>query len=80
MSSRLILTSHLKQSVWCFSSHIIQVGFPGGTVVKYSSVNAGDKRDVGSVPGSGDSLEKEMSTHPSILAWKISWTEEPGEL
>ena len=56
------------------------MGFPGDTVVKYSSVNAGDKRDVGSVPGSGDSLEKEMSTHPSILAWKISWTEEPGEL
>ena len=27
-----------------------------------------------------DSLEKEMATHSSILAWKISWTEEPGEL
>ena len=27
-----------------------------------------------------DSLEKEMSTHSSILAWKISWTEEPGGL
>jgi len=25
-------------------------------------------------------LEKEMATHFSILAWKISWTEEPGEL
>ena len=23
-------------------------------------------------------LEKEMTTHSSILAWKISWTEEPG--
>ena len=23
-------------------------------------------------------LEKEMVTHSSILAWKISWTEEPG--
>ena len=23
-------------------------------------------------------LEKEMATHPSILAWKIPWTEEPG--
>ena len=27
-----------------------------------------------------DSLEKEMSTHSSILAWRISWTEEPGGL
>ena len=25
-------------------------------------------------------LEKEMVTHSSILAWKISWTEEPGGL
>ena len=25
-------------------------------------------------------LEKEMATHSSILAWKISWTEEPGRL
>ena len=24
-----------------------------------------------------DPLEKEMATHPSILAWKIPWTEEP---
>ena len=27
-----------------------------------------------------DSLEKEMATHSSILAWKIPWTEEPGGL
>ena len=26
-----------------------------------------------------DPLE-EMATHPSILAWKIPWTEEPGRL
>ena len=25
-------------------------------------------------------LEKEMATHSSILAWDISWTEEPGGL
>ena len=25
-------------------------------------------------------LEKEMATHSSILAWRISWTEEPGGL
>ena len=27
-----------------------------------------------------DPLEKEMATHSSILAWKISWAEEPCEL
>ena len=27
-----------------------------------------------------DPLEKEMATHSSILAWKISWTKEPGRL
>ena len=30
--------------------------------------------------GLGDSLEKEMATHCSILAWEIPWTEEPGGL
>ena len=27
-----------------------------------------------------DSLEKEMATPSSILAWEIPWTEEPGGL
>ena len=27
-----------------------------------------------------DSLEKEMGTYSSTLAWKIPWTEEPGRL
>ena len=27
-----------------------------------------------------DSLEKEMATHSSTLAWKIPWTEKPGRL
>ena len=30
--------------------------------------------------GREDLLEKEMATHSSILAWKISWMEEPGRL
>ena len=30
--------------------------------------------------GQEDSLEKGMATHSSILAWKLPWTEEPGEL
>ena len=30
--------------------------------------------------GQEDALEKEMATHPSILAWEIPWTEEPAGL
>ena len=30
--------------------------------------------------GQEDSLEKEVATHFSVLAWEIPWTEEPGGL
>ena len=30
--------------------------------------------------GQEDPLEKEMATHSTVLAWEISWTEEPGGL
>ena len=30
--------------------------------------------------GQEDPLEEAMATHSSILAWRIPWTEEPGEL
>ena len=30
--------------------------------------------------GLEDPLEEEMTTHSSILPWKIPWTEEPGGL
>ena len=30
--------------------------------------------------GQEDTLEKDMATHSSILAWRIPWTEEPGGL
>ena len=47
-------------------------------VVKNPPANAGDARDVGSVPEL--EMEEEMTTHSSILAWKLSWTEQPGGL
>ena len=40
----------------------------------------GDKGDAGSIPGLGRSPEEKISAHFSILAWGISWTEEPGGL
>ena len=30
--------------------------------------------------GQEDPLEREMTTHSSILAWRIPWTMEPGRL
>ena len=41
---------------------------------------AGIARDSDSIPGLEDPLDKGMTTHASILAWRIPWTEEPGKL
>ena len=46
-------------------------------MVKNPLSNAGD---VGSSPGSGRSLEKEIATHSSILAWEIPWIKESDTL
>ena len=53
------------------------VDFPGGSDGKVSVYNAGD---LGSIPGMGRSLEKGRTTHSSIVAWRVPWTEEPGRL
>ena len=37
--------------------YLSEWGFPGGAVVKNPAANAGDARDLGSVPGSGRSPE-----------------------
>ena len=55
----------------------IKVGLVFGSDRKESACNAGDP--VQSM-GQEDPLEKGMATHSSILAWRIPWTEEPGEL
>ena len=49
-------------------------------VVKNLPANAGDLRDMVRSIVQEDSLEKEMADHPSILAWRIPWAEEPGGL
>jgi len=45
-------------------------------VVKNLPVKAGDIRSL----GWEDPLEEGMTTHSSVLAWRISWLEEPGGL
>ena len=49
-------------------------------VVKNPPANSGNLRDMDSVPGLEDPLEEDMATYSSILAWRISWTEEHGGL
>ena len=46
--------------------------FPGGSVVKNLPANA---KDMCFIPRTERSLEKEMATRSSILAWKTPWTE-----
>ena len=53
---------------FCFNSSLKYLGFPGGSVVK--NPPATQDMWVQSL-GQEDHLEKEMSTHSSILAWEI---------
>ena len=55
----------------------IHMGFPHSSVGKEST--AMQETQVQFL-GWEDPLEKGMATHPSILAWRIPWTEEPGGL
>ena len=48
-------------------------------MVKNLPASAGDAGNVGSIPGQEEPL-KETASCPSILAWKIPWTEEPAGL
>ena len=47
-------------------------------MLKNPSASAGDVRD--SIPGLGRSPGGGMATHPSIVDWRIPWTEDPGWL
>ena len=60
--------------MYCFS------GFPSNSALKnLPAIQEMQKTQVQSL-GWEDPLEEGMATHPSILAWRILWTEEPGGL
>ena len=59
----------------CLSLSDIFLSMISGSAVKNPLANAGDE---GSIPGLGRSLEEDMATHSSILAWRIPRAEEPG--
>jgi len=60
-----------------FKLFLIMIRLLSGAVDK-KSVNAGDARDQFWSLYWEDPLEEEIAIHSSILAWKISWTEETG--
>ena len=73
--------THSRPSVnksHCSPSHttVSQVAL----VVKNPPANARDIRDAGWIPGLGRSMEEGMSTHSSVLVWRIPRTEVPGKL
>ena len=57
------------QILSCVQLFVTLQGFPGGSAGTESACNAGDRRNLGSIPGLGRSLEKGMAIHSSTLAW-----------
>ena len=49
-------------------------------MVKNLPINAGEARDLSSIPGWRRSPEKEMAAYSNTLVWEIPWTEVPGGL
>ena len=61
--------------------HLVNIwASQGALVVKNPPANTGDIRDMSSSLDQEDPVEEGMATHFSILAWRITRTEEPGRL
>ena len=77
------MTVEAGKSKICRASSRLSIqlkGFPQWLKGKEFTCIAGNTGDKGSSSGSGRTLKKEMTTHASILAWNIPWTEKPGGL
>ena len=64
---------------YCMACRDMCWGCPGGSVAENLPASAGDmglNPGLGRSPGEGNS----NPTHSSVLAWEISWTEEPSRL
>ena len=73
----LKLSLFFRHPYFVCSTSISHLGLPGGTGDKETTCQC---RRHGSIPGPENPLKGSMSTHSSILAWRIPWTEEPGGL
>ena len=54
------------------------LGFPDGSAVKNPPATQESQETRVQSLGEEESLEEGLATHSSILAWRISWTEESG--
>ena len=78
----------MNETVWSFpyryhsrdGIHRQYQHFRASQVVKNPLATAGDQETRVQSLGREDSLEREMATHSSILAWRIPLTEELGRL
>ena len=64
------------ESLYTVSGNVIWASLVAQSVKNLPAVQETRVRSL----GWEDPLEKEMATHSSILAWKISWTKEPRGL
>ena len=67
-------------SDWQFPNTRESLGFPIGSAVKNPPAMQEPQETQFQSLGQEDPLEEGMATHPSILAWRLSWKEEPGGL
>ena len=70
----------MRQFLWPKSSLLLTWGFPDGSEVKNPPVMQEPQESQVWFLGLEDSLEESMTTHSSILAWRIPWTEQLGGL
>ena len=72
-------TPNLSSLFWEAIEHHVWASLMAQWVENPPAMQETEETQVRSL-GQEDSLEKEMATHSSVLAWKIPWTEEPGGL
>ena len=77
-SQTLFLFFHFWSEHSCIISEYKLCGASQWLSGKEFSCGAEVVGDVGLIPGGKDTLEEAMAVHPSISAWRISWTEESG--
>ena len=75
-------TDTLTIYILCSRRKLVEhrMGFLGGARGKEPTCQCGRPKRFRLSLGWEDPLEMGMATHSSILAWRISWTEEPGGL
>ena len=71
---------HLVFTLWDISSKEKIRAIPGHISGKEPACQCRRRRVMGLIPSWEDVLEEGITTHSSILAWEIPWTEKPGGL